>query len=483
MLQAENERLARVAEQNRINMSPYALPFRITGANSRRREMVSPPVFRQDFGAQRTPQQQEAAQPQRRARGSFGWSPPIPVGSTWGREGPSSSATSQISSARTNLRGAEAAVSRPTRLSGLIAASDPLPASESAVMAQPIAKPQRSGSASGARGVQTWINLCPSKAPHNSPMQGAAVDLPKDINSPASRGQSPPEETGNAPPDPESRKCRVQEAWRRAGNAPDMHGLGIGTYIGSPSHEEREGRPSTGRPSPAVSRSTESSLRSESIRRTVEAVLSDKRASWHRSHIEASSRQSTSSAIEHPSPPNETHDEYCKTQQKVWAENRKRNRAKHGSWNAKVFNMKFHGYPCMDSNALPSDSRPEIAGDWRGKKDASLPTLGPSSGGTTGPTRVSSPPPVTRDARGRRIDPPIPYSATIVEGLADRAICNNFHLRAECNFGGNCKLDHSDCTEKEVDALRFLARRSKCRNGPSCNIRVRSCPEANALHI
>jgi len=481
-LQAENERLASIAAQNSINMGPYSLPFRIAGAHRWRREEASPPVFRQGFGACRGLQRPEAA-PQQRVRGSSSWSPPISVASTWGREGYPSSGIGQESGARINIQGAEAAVAQPTKLSGLIAASEPIPASEPTVMAQPIAKPQRSGSGSGALGVQAWMNLCPPKTPRKFPVHDAVVDLPKDISSPTSRGRSPPEGTEDGPSDASTRQSRVQKAWRRAGSTPGIHGLGIGTLTGPPSYEGREVGPSTGRSTPAVSRSTESSLGSESIRRTVEAVLSDKRASWHGSHAEASSRQSTSSATGHPSPPNETHDEYCKTQQKVWAETRKRNRAIHGSWNAKVFNKKFHGYPCMNSTSLPSDGRPEIAGDWWGKKDASLPTLGPSSGGNPGPTRVSSPPPVTRDARGRRIDPPIPYSATIVEALADRAICNNFHLRAECNFGGNCKLDHSDCTEKEVDALRFLARRSKCRNGPSCNIRVRSCPEANALHI
>ena len=94
-----------------------------------------------------------------------------------------------------------------------------------------------------------------------------------------------------------------------------------------------------------------------------------------------------------------------------------------------------------------------------------------------GPHPISKPI-VYRDLRGRRLDAPHKPSLHLVDQIEGMRCCNNYHLKRHCPFL-KCKHLHNfydratgrwrDLTEEETETLRFIARRSPCRNGTSCN--------------
>ena len=104
-------------------------------------------------------------------------------------------------------------------------------------------------------------------------------------------------------------------------------------------------------------------------------------------------------------------------------------------------------------------------------------TRGPASQTTRSPSQDSkaefpgavarSIAPIVRDNRGRRIDPPV-FHNSLVEKVAERKWCNNFHLKSFCKFP-NCEFKHGSIDEAQLNALYYVARQAPCRWGSACN--------------
>lgn len=85
---------------------------------------------------------------------------------------------------------------------------------------------------------------------------------------------------------------------------------------------------------------------------------------------------------------------------------------------------------------------------------------------------------ILRDAKGRRLDPPLEIHESLVESIEGGRLCNNFHLKGRCPFR-KCKYLHFLRDEKtqeerlltaeEKETLRSMARRSPCKHGTTCD--------------
>lgn len=85
---------------------------------------------------------------------------------------------------------------------------------------------------------------------------------------------------------------------------------------------------------------------------------------------------------------------------------------------------------------------------------------------------------ILRDAKGRRLDPTLKVSESLVDSIEGGRLCNNFHLKGQCPFR-KCKYLHFLRDEKtqeerlltaeEKETLRSMARRSPCKHGTTCN--------------
>ena len=82
-----------------------------------------------------------------------------------------------------------------------------------------------------------------------------------------------------------------------------------------------------------------------------------------------------------------------------------------------------------------------------------------------------SPSPVKKlefDELGRRIDPRVIPSQAMIDRVASKTYCNNLYLKGKCTYP-RCKHNHTvKLRQAELDALIFLGRSIKCRNGPKC---------------
>ncbi|KAG8527169.1 uncharacterized protein KY384_008599 [Bacidia gigantensis] len=96
-------------------------------------------------------------------------------------------------------------------------------------------------------------------------------------------------------------------------------------------------------------------------------------------------------------------------------------------------------------------------------------------------TAGQAPRPIIRDEHGRRLDIPTNYKEELINQLDNGRLCNNYHLKGNCAYP-KCKHLHQvpviegnphgpkrNLTSDEVETLRYIARRSPCRNRTSCN--------------
>ena len=85
---------------------------------------------------------------------------------------------------------------------------------------------------------------------------------------------------------------------------------------------------------------------------------------------------------------------------------------------------------------------------------------------------------VPRDKKGRRVDLPLAHLINLVEEMERTHYCNSFHLNGRCSYP-KCKHLHMvrdketrllrRLDAEETETLRFIARRSPCRNGTACD--------------
>lgn len=77
---------------------------------------------------------------------------------------------------------------------------------------------------------------------------------------------------------------------------------------------------------------------------------------------------------------------------------------------------------------------------------------------------------IPRNRQGERIDPHVNFCLTARNSIAKREprVCNVHHLRGNCPFGRACAYSHDPLGEKEIKALRRLAREQPCRKGSQC---------------
>lgn len=84
---------------------------------------------------------------------------------------------------------------------------------------------------------------------------------------------------------------------------------------------------------------------------------------------------------------------------------------------------------------------------------------------------LESPLPVKKvefDELGRRIDPIVLPTQAMVDRVASLTCCNNLYLKGKCTYP-RCKHNHTPkLRQQELDALIFLGRNIRCRNGPRC---------------
>ena len=72
------------------------------------------------------------------------------------------------------------------------------------------------------------------------------------------------------------------------------------------------------------------------------------------------------------------------------------------------------------------------------------------------------------DSRGYRIDPRVAHTQTMIDWMASQTFCNNHYLKGKCTYT-RCPHKHStELRKAEMEALAFLGRSIKCRNGPCC---------------
>src|SRR5436190_9072003 len=104
---------------------------------------------------------------------------------------------------------------------------------------------------------------------------------------------------------------------------------------------------------------------------------------------------------------------------------------------------------------------------------AATPTAGesgtPSPNGVTGQGGAANSVGIFRNKRGHRIDTMLKPSLSIVANLKSRKLCNPYHLLGHCWFA-NCKHEHGErLSEKEMEALRYVARLAPCPVGLECD--------------
>jgi hypothetical protein len=96
---------------------------------------------------------------------------------------------------------------------------------------------------------------------------------------------------------------------------------------------------------------------------------------------------------------------------------------------------------------------------------------------------------VLQNARGQRVDSPLSYYQLDFLRLKDRKLCNGFHLLDRCSYlenNGRCLHDHDEkLSEKQIAALRAVARQTPCPWGLYCSDRDclcgHRCPRSNCL--
>jgi len=73
---------------------------------------------------------------------------------------------------------------------------------------------------------------------------------------------------------------------------------------------------------------------------------------------------------------------------------------------------------------------------------------------------------------GERVDPPLSFTSKDFVAVKGRRLCNPFHLLGKCSFlekFGNCHHDHgASLSDKQLVALRAVARLTSCRRGRAC---------------
>lgn len=75
---------------------------------------------------------------------------------------------------------------------------------------------------------------------------------------------------------------------------------------------------------------------------------------------------------------------------------------------------------------------------------------------------------IPRNSKGQRVDPPLSVSQSLVNIVKAKKLCNFHHLAGHCPFG-ICKHEHgAKLGEKELTALRYVARMAPCRWGLDC---------------
>ncbi|KAL9591470.1 MAG: hypothetical protein Q9179_007692 [Wetmoreana sp. 5 TL-2023] len=76
---------------------------------------------------------------------------------------------------------------------------------------------------------------------------------------------------------------------------------------------------------------------------------------------------------------------------------------------------------------------------------------------------------IPRNSEGQRIDPPLTTSQVLVAKLKARKLCNNHYLGGYCPYP-DCIHDHdAKLNDKELTALRYVARMAPCKWGIYCD--------------
>ena len=76
---------------------------------------------------------------------------------------------------------------------------------------------------------------------------------------------------------------------------------------------------------------------------------------------------------------------------------------------------------------------------------------------------------IAHNAQGQRVDPFIKTSSMVMAGLKGRKLCNNHHIFGYCAVGDHCEYAHGKLDEKNLNALRQLARSIPCKSGVECD--------------
>ena len=77
--------------------------------------------------------------------------------------------------------------------------------------------------------------------------------------------------------------------------------------------------------------------------------------------------------------------------------------------------------------------------------------------------------PIPRNSKSQRVDPPIKASQTMVAIMKQKKLCNNWYLTAYCPYN-DCKHGHNEkLNEKQIAALRLVARCAPCSQGLDCD--------------
>ena len=87
----------------------------------------------------------------------------------------------------------------------------------------------------------------------------------------------------------------------------------------------------------------------------------------------------------------------------------------------------------------------------------------------TPPARAASNTKVHRNSSGQRVDNPIRYSATLVNAIKPKKLCNTFYLTGYCPFNDCCHSHGEKLSEQGMDALRVIARMKPCLKGLKCD--------------
>lgn len=73
---------------------------------------------------------------------------------------------------------------------------------------------------------------------------------------------------------------------------------------------------------------------------------------------------------------------------------------------------------------------------------------------------------------GERVDSPLRFTSKDFLAVKSLKVCNSFHLLGRCLFlekFGNCNYDHgASLSDKQLVALRAVARLNSCRKGRAC---------------